>query len=153
MSPSLKYLMVSSIAARNASSDPMSLTATLGVELACVLLVMCGLAPDTDRESCWDAPHIMHPNDVTRRTYRNQHGPTTARPAAARAVRRRNVGDHDGTHEDTAQRSGYESTAAEAIETGHNQVSGRSVRRLIPVGAGADRNVQRDAQRGGAGHR
>jgi hypothetical protein len=42
--------MVSSIAARNASSDPMSLTATLGVELACVLLVMCGLAPDADRE-------------------------------------------------------------------------------------------------------
>src|SRR5580765_6999758 len=40
MSPSLKYLMVSSIAARNASSDPMSLTATLGVELACVLLVI-----------------------------------------------------------------------------------------------------------------
>jgi hypothetical protein len=28
----------------------MSLTATLGVELACVLLVMCGLAPDADRE-------------------------------------------------------------------------------------------------------
>src|SRR5579863_3313073 len=49
MSPSLKYLMVSSIAARNASSDPMSLTATLGVELACVLLVMCRLAPDADR--------------------------------------------------------------------------------------------------------
>src|SRR6201997_4360929 len=55
MSPSLKYLMVSSIAARNASSDPMSLTATLGVELACVLLVMCGLAPDADREVV-DAP-------------------------------------------------------------------------------------------------
>src|SRR5271166_2668117 len=51
MSPSLKYLMVSSIAARNASSDPMSLTATSGVELACVLLVMCGLAPDADRKS------------------------------------------------------------------------------------------------------
>jgi hypothetical protein len=50
MSPSLKYLMVSSIAARNSYSDPMSLTATLGVELACVLLVMCGLAPDADRE-------------------------------------------------------------------------------------------------------
>jgi hypothetical protein len=45
--------MVSSIAARNASSDPMSLTATLGVELACVLLVMCGLAPDADREKLW----------------------------------------------------------------------------------------------------
>src|ERR1700677_34079 len=54
MSPSLKYLMVRSIAARNASSDPISLTATFGVvlagvELACVLLVMCGLAPDADR--------------------------------------------------------------------------------------------------------
>src|ERR1700722_9407292 len=45
MSPSLKYLMVSSIAARKASCDPMSLTATLGVGLACVLLVMCWLAP------------------------------------------------------------------------------------------------------------
>src|ERR1700733_15731070 len=49
MSPSLKYLMVRSIAARKSSSDPMSLTATLGVEVACVLLVMCGLAPDADR--------------------------------------------------------------------------------------------------------
>jgi hypothetical protein len=33
----------------------MSLTATLGVELACVLLVMCGLAPDADRENCGHA--------------------------------------------------------------------------------------------------
>src|SRR6266571_4195092 len=48
MSPSLKYLMVSSIAARKASSDPMSLTATWGVEVASVLLVMWWLAPDTD---------------------------------------------------------------------------------------------------------
>src|ERR1700691_4998345 len=45
MSPSLKYLMVSSIAARKSSSDPMSLTATLGVGWTCVLLVMCRLAP------------------------------------------------------------------------------------------------------------
>src|SRR3954463_74342 len=53
MSPSLKYLMVSSIAARKASSDPMSLTATCGVlEVASVLLVMCGMAPDTDMRSC-----------------------------------------------------------------------------------------------------
>ena len=84
MSPSLKYLMVSSIAARNASSDPMSLTATLGVELACVLLVMCGLAPDADREVL-DTPQTVHLT-MTRRTYRNQHGPTTARPAAARMI-------------------------------------------------------------------
>src|SRR6266496_6370211 len=46
MSPSLKYLMVSSSAARKASSDPMSWTATLGVGLASVLLlVMCRLTP------------------------------------------------------------------------------------------------------------
>src|SRR5690554_6294957 len=45
MSPSLKYLMVSSIAARKASSEPMSLTATCGVEVASVLLVMCGWTP------------------------------------------------------------------------------------------------------------
>src|ERR1700734_3684545 len=90
MSPSLKYLMVSSIAARNASSDPMSLTATLGVELACVVLVMCGLAPDTDREVVGCAAHYAPHDD--QRTYRNQHGPTTARPAAARTVRRRYVG-------------------------------------------------------------
>src|SRR3954470_10412405 len=45
--------MVSSIAARKASSDPMSLTATCGVlEVASVLLVMCGMAPDTDMRSC-----------------------------------------------------------------------------------------------------
>src|ERR671915_760389 len=49
MSPSLKYLMVSSIAARKASSDPMSLTATCGVvEVASVLLVMCGFGSGTD---------------------------------------------------------------------------------------------------------
>ena len=29
-------------------------------------------------------------------------------------------GDHDGTHEDTAQRSGYESLVLGSIETGHN---------------------------------
>jgi hypothetical protein len=46
MSPSLKYLMVSSIAARNASSDPMSSTATLGaLEVASMLLVMWAVAP------------------------------------------------------------------------------------------------------------
>jgi hypothetical protein len=54
--------MVSSIAARNASSDPMSLTATLGVELACVLLVMCGLAPDADREVL-DTPQNRAPQN------------------------------------------------------------------------------------------
>src|ERR1700691_5276514 len=86
MSPSLKYLMVSSIAARNASSDPMSLTATLGVELACVLVVMCGLAPDADKgKLVGRAAHSALHDDQG--TYRNQHGPTTARPAAARKSR------------------------------------------------------------------
>src|SRR6478672_9593752 len=46
MSPSLKYLMVSSIAARNASSDPMSSMATLGaLEVTLMLLVMWAVAP------------------------------------------------------------------------------------------------------------
>src|SRR5436309_4731816 len=46
MSPSLKYLIVSSIAARKASSEPMSLTATCGVlRDASVLLVMWERAP------------------------------------------------------------------------------------------------------------
>src|SRR2546423_1754946 len=52
MSPSLKYLMVSSIAARKASSEPRSSTATLpaaGValtlEVASMLLVMWVVAP------------------------------------------------------------------------------------------------------------
>src|SRR5215469_7139855 len=58
MSPSLKYLMVSSIAARKASSEPMSLTATLGVEVASVLLVMCRWTPDYGQVwvDCWTAP-------------------------------------------------------------------------------------------------
>src|SRR3974377_567069 len=60
MSPSLKYLMVSSIAARKASSDPMSLTATLGVGLASVLLVMCRLTP-ADRIDGMRPRHARHP--------------------------------------------------------------------------------------------
>src|SRR3712207_4894917 len=55
MSPSLKYLMVSSIAARKASSEPMSLTATCGVVgAASVLLVMWEWAPNTDTGVWWD---------------------------------------------------------------------------------------------------
>src|SRR6266702_5079056 len=80
MSPSLKYLMVSSIAARNASSDPMSLTATLGVELACVLLVMCRLAPDADRESCGHAGNRAGDQDL-QDLPEPARGPATARPA------------------------------------------------------------------------
>src|ERR1700676_5309751 len=80
MSPSLKYLMVSSIAARNASSDPMSLTATLGVELACVLLVMCRLAPDADRESYGHAGNRAGDRD-SQDLPEPARRPATARPA------------------------------------------------------------------------
>src|SRR5688572_16254367 len=47
ISPSLKYLMVSSIAARNASSLPRSSTAIslLALEVASMLLVMWAVAP------------------------------------------------------------------------------------------------------------
>lgn len=44
MSPSLKYLIVLSIAARKSSAEPMSLTATCGE--VTVGLGMCGVAPD-----------------------------------------------------------------------------------------------------------
>ena len=40
MSPSLKYLMVASIAARKSSAEPMSLTATCGVPWALPLLLL-----------------------------------------------------------------------------------------------------------------
>src|SRR6185436_10985507 len=47
MSPSLKYLMVSSMAARNASSEPRSSTVTLlALEVASMLLVMWTVAPN-----------------------------------------------------------------------------------------------------------
>src|SRR5947209_5610903 len=62
MSPSLKYLMVSSIAARKASSDPRSSTVTLAVagvafalEVASMLLVMWAVAP-VGYVGCADAP-------------------------------------------------------------------------------------------------
>src|SRR6266851_1530958 len=111
MSPSLKYLMVSSIAARNASSDPMSLTATLGVELACVLLVMCGLAPDADRIGMVRAGNVCS----------ERAGP--ARPGYDHGTPRRPTirsPDHDRPHEDTAQRSAYEVKHVGSIEPGYN---------------------------------
>src|ERR1700729_3263937 len=84
MSPSLKYLMVWSIAARNASSDPMSLTATLGVWVACVLLVMSGLAPDADRdEYCVGAPRT----DAVNARDLPGHIAATARPGGLTARR------------------------------------------------------------------
>src|SRR3954449_12050079 len=51
MSPSLKYLMVASIAARKSSSEPMSLTAICGVSGRVEELVMWKLVPRMDRES------------------------------------------------------------------------------------------------------
>src|SRR6185369_6190393 len=46
MSPSLKYLMVASIAARNSSSEPRSSMAILlALEVASMLLVMWAVAP------------------------------------------------------------------------------------------------------------
>src|SRR5271155_283982 len=126
MSPSLKYLMVSSIAARNASSDPMSLTATLGVELACVLLVMCGLAPDADRGSFGHAVRSRTPEGPE---FAGPTGTSTGRPRHARRPPARSHDvmsrDHDGTHENTAQRSGYESWVDGSIKTGDNRVSVR----------------------------
>src|SRR5580658_1780681 len=62
MSPSLKYLMVSSIAARKASSDPMSLTATLGVEVASVLLVIVWAGSECGQGWLWarSGPRFRH---------------------------------------------------------------------------------------------
>src|ERR1700743_1150845 len=141
MSPSLKYLIVSSIAARNASSDPMSLTATLGVvELACVLLVMCRLAPDADRESCGIRRTLCIPKTMTR----GPTGTSTGRPRHARRPSARSgtqVGARGGRQQDTAQRSAYESRPTRSIESGHNRVS---VGRVVPVAAGSDGDVQRD---------
>src|ERR1700692_3036107 len=100
MSPSLKDLMGSSIAARNASSDPMSLTATLGVEWACVLLVMCGLAPDADRESCGRAGNRAGDQD-SQDLPEPARGPATARPAGRQPDHVMLMPrDHGGTHED-----------------------------------------------------
>src|SRR3954451_13144700 len=120
MSPSLKYLMVSSIAARNASSDPMSLTATLGVELACVLLVIvwagsgCGQDRNIARAGnvgggsfgqCFRSVLLKHcccEGPRTRGTHQAGLRLGTPRRPTVRPP------DHDRPHEDTAQRSEYE---------------------------------------------
>src|SRR5690349_283406 len=54
MSPSLKYLMVASMAARKSSSDPMSLTATCGASERVGVIVIRELVPQ-DGWSCADA--------------------------------------------------------------------------------------------------
>src|SRR6185437_6219209 len=117
MSPSLKYLMVRSIAARNSSSDPMSLTATLGVEVACVLLVISWWAPDADRnEYCARCTQAVNARDLPGRitTTTRPGGLTTRRPPrGARVAATR-------PHEDTAQSSGYVVLAGWSIEHGYS---------------------------------
>src|SRR5215469_3230773 len=98
MSPSLKYLMVRSMAARNSSSDPMSLTATLGVEVACVLLVISGLAPDADRIGMWRTENLC--SERVGPTWPGCDLGTPRRPSRFPASRAR---DHNAPHEDTAQ--------------------------------------------------
>src|ERR1700712_1620735 len=58
MSPSLKYLMVASIAARKSSSDPMSLTATCGASDMVGGVVIGGLVP-WDGWRCADAREAL----------------------------------------------------------------------------------------------
>src|SRR5690625_5639429 len=58
-SPSLKYLMVSSMAARKSSAEPMSLTATCGVDFCSGFEVVikdglrCGQLVVVDRDITW----------------------------------------------------------------------------------------------------
>src|SRR5260370_28012187 len=112
MSPSLKYLMVSSIAARKASSEPMSLTATLGVEGASVLLVMCRWTPDTDRNGLLDSAVQSEPDNGKPwiRDLPGQHD----RPRPAERLPRGclTIG---GLHQNTVQRPAYESLARRSI--------------------------------------
>src|SRR5882672_5374630 len=122
MSPSLKYLMVSSIAARNASSDPMSLTATLGVEVACVLLVISWWAPDADRnECCALRTQAVNARDLPGRVA------ATARPGGLTTRRPTSGGRVAATrpHEDTAQSSGYVVLAGWSIGPGYNSATAR----------------------------
>src|SRR5258708_16413266 len=106
MSPSLKYLIVKSIAARNSSSEPMSLTATWGlVEVACVLLVvMCKWAPDTDRVR-FGLRDALNPTFWLECLVRNT-GRATDCPGG--------LPDHGGLHEITTHRSAYESASGGA---------------------------------------
>src|ERR1022692_3109521 len=147
MSPSLKYLMVSSIAARKSSSDPMSLTATLGVGWTCVLLVMCRLAPadksglDALRPSARQAGLQVNwicLADLT--SNEKPHG----RPQLCLATA--------GLHQNTAQRSGYAvhrqwvNLSSQPVTCSHRPPAGYEgnlVSRLGPAAAGAEGDAER----------
>src|ERR1700722_16347495 len=122
MSPSLKYLMVRSIAARNSSSDPMSLIATWGVEVVCVLLVMSEWAPDADRnEWCARQTQAVNARDLPGRVAAPAcpGGLPARRPASEGRVAA------TGPHEDTAQCSGYVVLAGWSIKPGYNSATAR----------------------------
>src|ERR1039457_419658 len=141
MAPSLKYLMVSSIAARKSSSDPMSLTATLGVGWTCVLLVMCRLAPadksglDALRPSARQAGLQVNWICLANLTSNEKpHG----RPQLCLATA--------GLHQNTAQRSGYAvhrqwvNLSSQPVTCSHRPPAGYEgnlVSRLGPAAAGA----------------
>src|ERR1051325_8634486 len=83
MSPSLKYLMVSSMAARKASSEPRSSMVTLlALEVASMLLVMWTVAPNG-----WVSWCLAHTAELPRDTTRAKQD------------------DHDGELSDHADRS------------------------------------------------
>src|SRR5690625_2383765 len=140
MSPSLKYLMVSSIAARKASSDPMSSTATWGVEVASVLLVMCGWTPDTDRYR--KDGHAVGPSSSIGHPVRSRATYGTSRPwppAAGSRSGDRTVqpfhlldGDSRRTHEPTTLRPEYETCASWSIGTRGGQPDKSHGRRKLP---------------------
>src|SRR5699024_7839963 len=140
MSPSLKYLMVSSIAARKASSDPMSSTATWGVEVASVLLVMCGWTQDTDRYR--KDGHAVGPSSSIRHPVRSRATYGTSRPwppAAGSRSGDRTVqpfhlldGDSRRTHEPTTLRPEYETCASWSIGTRGGQPDKSHGRRKLP---------------------
>src|SRR5260370_14350793 len=89
----------------------MSLTATLGVELACVLLVMCGLAPDADRIGMVRAGNVC--SERAGPAWPGYDHGTPRRPTIRSP-------DHDRPHEDTAQRSAYEVKHVGSIDPGYN---------------------------------
>src|SRR3954454_3659063 len=64
MSPSLKYLIVASMAARKSSSEPMSLTATCGASERVGVLVIRELVPRGGQMSCGRARKPVSPSRI-----------------------------------------------------------------------------------------